>query len=75
MYLTLRLLEEKLLNKDSTIVIVSSDLHKRGVKQTYEYFENLNTRNYHGMDVYAQTKLFNLLFANYLLNIYLPKIL
>ncbi|CAF1600243.1 unnamed protein product, partial [Didymodactylos carnosus] len=56
-----------------TIVIVSSDLHKRGLKQSYEYIENLNAGNYGGMAVYSQTKLFNLLFANYLLKSYLPK--
>ena len=72
MYLTLELMKHNKLTNNASIVVVSSDLHKKGVLDL-EYFDKLNATNFNGMNSYSQSKLYNLLFALYLVNKYLPQ--
>eukprot|EP00835_Amoeboradix_gromovi_P001843 NODE_93_length_21581_cov_0.291919.p6 type:complete len:277 gc:universal NODE_93_length_21581_cov_0.291919:21133-20303(-) len=71
MYLTIKLMESGKLNSDASVVVVSSDLHKKG-KKDLSYFDNLNLSNFDGMSAYSQSKLYNLLFSYYLVNHFIP---
>ena len=59
MYLSIKLMEHKKLNDNATIVVVSSDLHTKGVDDL-EFYEKQNEKNFDGMATYSQSKLFNL---------------
>ena len=71
MYLTLRMLENKKLNENGVIIVLSSKLHLKAIKDV-NYFDNLAEANFKGLPEYNQTKLFNLLFTRYLVTKYLP---
>ena len=72
MFLTVKLMENNKLNEKASIVILSSELHKKGVDDI-NYFDNLNASNFSGWNAYSQTKLYNLLFAYYLVKKYIPE--
>ena len=70
MFLTIQLLNHTKFNKGASIVVVSSSLHTKG-KDDLLFFDNLTTNNFDGLQVYSQTKLYNILFAKYLQETYL----
>eukprot|EP00834_Sanchytrium_tribonematis_P004106 NODE_185_length_13590_cov_0.472908.p7 type:complete len:280 gc:universal NODE_185_length_13590_cov_0.472908:9122-9961(+) len=72
MYLTLKILKSKKIVQKGSIIIVSSDLHTKGVDDL-NFFDNLNEKSFDGFKAYSQTKLYNLLLAQYLATEFLPK--
>ena len=72
MYLTVRLLENSKINERGSIVVVSSLMHMGGSKDA-DYFDKITEKNFSGYRAYSQSKLFNLLFARYLVTKYLPE--
>ena len=72
MYLTVKLMENNKFHDKASIIIVSSDLHKKGVDDL-NFYDNLNEKNYSGNSAYCQSKLYNLLLSLYLINNYVPE--
>ena len=72
MYLTLEMLKHHKVNGNGSIVIVSSALHKKGVKDL-DFFDKISAESYDGWATYNQSKLYNLLFALTLTKVYLPE--